>query len=298
MKQALNKVFVDGILSENNLKLSTYEKDGKTIEYIGGDFKLKTSHKDKVLEIPFYVFAKKMTNAGKINPAYTSMEKMLNTYISIASNGGENGATCLRISGATISMNDYVSEKSDEIVSYPRIMASFVKPIAKDDIKYNHFDVEFVVASKNMEVDKEGTETGRLKIKAVLPQYGDRVDVVDFYVANAAGIDYIEQNWQNNDTVHAKGYLNFTSTTSIELVEMAFGEPQERTKTISVSELMVESGDAPYEGEFAYDFDEIATAMKARKARLDELKAGKKSSGKATPKTPAKTSKSLSDLGF
>ena len=76
------------------------------------------------------------------------------------------------------------------------------------------------------------------------------------------------------------------------MVEVDFGEPQEETRTVSVSELIITGGNAtPLEGDFALDANDVQEALAARKAYLAELK-----DKKATQ--PAKKTAKPLDFGF
>ena len=74
LRQAENKVKLEGILSEIDIKPGSFVKDGKTVESIGGTIKVKVNQKingeDTVLEVPVHMFASKTTNKGTPNPAY------------------------------------------------------------------------------------------------------------------------------------------------------------------------------------------------------------------------------------
>ena len=82
------------------------------------------------------------------------------------------------------------------------------------------------------------------------------------------------------------------------MTEVDFGDPVEETRTISISELLITGGSStPLEGEFAYDQDEIMSALAERKVRLAELKENSKKGG--SKKAPAQASGNrFKDLGF
>lgn len=67
-------------------------------------------------------------------------------------------------------------------------------------------------------VDKEGVEVEpkKIEVTAILPRYGEKVDVIKLVATNPNVIDAIEQYWKTNDTFKANGRLNFTSQTHIE----------------------------------------------------------------------------------
>ena len=299
MRQAENIVRIEGILSEVNIEKGSFQKGTNTVESIGGSIQIKVAEPGKeVLEVPVSMFATKLTNAGKPNPAYESIERVMNEYTSIAAAGGEEGADRVRITKAAIQMNEYYNDK-ETLVSFPRINTSFITRIKKEECKPQAaFSTEFVVAELGEEINNEGEPTGRYKIRGVLPQYGGKVDVVTFYGESEGVIQAISTYWESGATVKAKGRLNFSSTTEEIIEEVDFGEPQKTVRTINVSELIITGGSQnPLEGEFAFDAGEIKTALAERMARLEESKNKKKKKGNAAPAQKA-SGIGASDIGF
>ena len=298
-----NSVKIEGILSEIDLEAGSYNKDGKTVEKIGGSIKVRVNQMlngaEVELDIPVYMFANKLTNKGTPNPAYASIERVMNEYKSIAA-VGIDAADRVRITGANIRMNEYYGQ-GDKLNSYPRINASFVTKVT-DMSKYNPeatFSAIFAIGSMSYEIDKDGVEvTDRYKIRGIMPQYGGSVDVIDFFATSPNVIDAVSSYWEQGDTVKINGKLNFSSKTEETVVQVDFGEPRVERKTVSVSELIITGGSqTPLEGDFAFDMDEIQTALEARQARLAEMKAKQKAKDtKAAPKATGK--KSMADLGF
>lgn len=290
-----NRVFLEGILSEIDLKEVETEKDGKKNDTIRGVIKVRVGQEinkePKTLEVPVHVYVNKITKAGSVNPSYTSMKEVMSSYKSIAASNLEQ-ADRVRISGAQITMNEFYDKKGS-FVSEPRIKASFVDKVTGD--KFNPeatFQLTFVVGKMIPEVDKDGIETGRLKLSAVVPKYGGKVDVVPLYGVNPNVVDVISSSWNEGDTVSCNGKLDFTSKTEVYMDNSGFGDPIKKTKTISVSDIIITGGDAePKEGELAIDTNEIKTALAARQEYLNSLK-----DKKAEPKAPAKNV--LNDLGF
>lgn len=303
LRQAENRVKVEGILSEIDLEQRTFSKrDGSQMEGISGKIIVKVNQpingEEKELMVPVHVFSYKLTNAGKPNPAYESLMLVKENFKSIAM-VGEQDADRIRITGANIRMNEYYSQDG-RLIAFPRITASFINKINAQDCKPEAtFSVEFVIANKEEEIDREGNVTGRLKVQAILPQYGGVVDVVPFYAESESVINAVEQYWQTGDTVKAHGRLNFSSRTEVTKVEVDFGEPIEQIRTISVSDLIITGGSqTAVSDEFAYDNNEIQAALSERKNRLEAMKEKNMSrtSTKATPS--ANPMAGFSDLGF
>ena len=299
LREAENIVRIEGILSETDLKYGSFEKNGNKVNSIGGVIKIQVNQEingeSVTLEVPVHMFASEYTNKGTKNPAYQSIERVMNEFTSIAAAGGAANADRVRITNGKITMNEYYG-RDGQLVSFPRITASFVSKIKADEMKpCATFATNFVVAKKMNEVDREGIETGRYKVTGIIPQYGGKVDVVEFVTSNKNVINAINQYWTENDTVSAQGRLNFSSKTETIVKEVDFCEPQETTRTISVSELILTGGSStPLEGDYAYDMNEIQTALAERKQRLEESK--NKNNG--TRKAPQKSSNGPIDLGF
>jgi hypothetical protein len=301
LRQAENKVKIEGILAETDLKYGSYVRNGETIENIGGSIKVLVEQtindQNVTLEVPVYMFSTKLTKAGKINPAYESIENVMKNFVSIAACGSKEQATKIRITSGNIRMNEFMGQ-GGTLVSQPRVNASFVGLATGEFKPEATFSLEFVMSECHYEVDNQGVELDppKLAIMTILPQYGGKVDVVKLTATNPNVISAIEQYWEAGNTYHASGRLNFSSTTKTEVIEEGFGEPQERTRTINVSEFIVTGGaQEPLDDEYAFDGNDIRTALAERKQRLEDMK-----NQQAQPKsTPAPTSsKGKFDLGF
>ena len=179
-------------------------------------------------------------------------------------------------------------------------MTSFVQKIAKSDCKPEAtFTAEFVVGAKNEEIGSNGDPTGRYRIDAIVPQYGGKVDVVPMYAQSEGVISAVSTYWEVGDTVKANGRLDFSATTETIIEEVDFGEPIEKTRTINRSDLIITGGSQePLEGDFAFDYSEIQSALADRKLRLEKQK-DKDMSRAASRQTPPQNAKNgFADLGF
>ena len=300
LRQAENRVRIEGILNEIDLEVKPMpRKDGSMMDGVTGKIIVKVNTANQELMIPIHLFAYKLTNAGKPNPAYESIVRVKNEFLSVAATGDENTADRIRITGGSIRMNEYYSQDG-RLISFPRINASFINKIRKEECKPEATcSVEFVVAQKKEEVDRNGEPTGRLVVNAILPQYGGMVDVVPFYAESDSVINAISQYWNEGDTVTANCRLNFTTKIETSYEEVDFGEPIERTRTTSISDIVIIGGSqTPVSEAFAFDNTEIQEALTQRKARLEAMKDRSMSrvSQKVTP--GPNPSAGFADLGF
>ena len=196
-------------------------------------------------------------------------------------------------------MNEFYSADG-RFISYPRVHASFVNKISASECKSEAtFQTEFVVANKSEELDKNGEPTGRYRVDAIVPQYGNRVDVIPLYAQSAGVIDAISTYWEIGDTFAASGRLDFSASTEVILKEVDFGEPIEEVRTINKSDLIITGGSQePISGEAAYDNAEIQAALADRKARLAESKEKDMSRSSSKQAPPKKSQNGFDDLGF
>lgn len=301
LRQAVNIVNVEGILSEMDFSDGSYQKDGRAVEYIRGTVKVLVNQNiggvPTPMEIPVFYFTNKYTKAGELNPAYTSLTTAREQFVSMAAAGGEPGADAVYIRGE-LQMNEYYG-RDGKLYSYPRIRASFINRVDKNRIAPKaEFTVEAMIANMAFKTDSEGVEVEPkvLDIKGIVPGWGGRVDVVDFVCKDPKKIEGITSLWDTNDTVKLNGRLNFTSKTEVVYEEVAIGDPIEKQRTTTVNELIIERGSAPYEEENAYDLSEIQQGLADRKIRLAKEKERQETK---TRKAPAKdVSKGALDLGF
>ncbi len=303
LRQAENRVKVEGILAEIDIKPGQFNKNGQMMDSIGGHIIVKVTQKisgeEKELAIPVHMFASKLTNKGTPNPAYESIKKIADEYVSIAaSENGEDGADRVRITSGNIRMNEYYSQDG-RLISFPRVNASFVNRINKSDCKPEAtYTTEFVVANKSEEI-KNDEPTGRYRIDAIVPQYGGKVDVVPMFAQSEGVIDAISTYWNVGDTVKANGRLDFSATTETIIEEVDFGEPIEKTRTLNRSELIITGGSQePLEGDFAFDNAEIQSALADRKLRLEKQKDKDMSRTSSRQTPPQKSNSGFADLGF
>lgn len=306
-RQAENKVRIEGILSEIDLKYGSYTKNGEQVETIGGSVKVlveqEINNAPVKLEVPVYMFSQKYTKKKTISPAYESIEKIMKEFVSIAAAGSAAQADKVRITKGEIRMNEFPGQKG--IVSQPRIHSNFMSRAIGDFKPEATFSLEFMVSSMNRVVDSDNVEIepAKLAINVIVPQYTAEgasvmnVDLVTLYAVSPNVINAIESYWEAGGCYKASGRLLFSSRTEEVIEEVDFGEPQHSVRTVNVSEFIVTGGSqAPLEGDFAFDIDDIKAGMAARKQRIEDMKNGKNDQSKRVPVQNG--AKGKLDLGF
>lgn len=290
---ALNEVAIEGILSEVKLQEGT-DKDNNPA--IFGEYKIRTTNVidgiEYNVEIPVRVYQSKITKNKKNNPAYDSAMKIMKDYVSIAA-GGVEKATAVRLPEKSTSLqeNFFMSKTTNQMVFGSGIRASFINEINKADMTPGaNFKAIVVIGELTDEIVND-EETGRLILKGVLPQWGGKVDVIDFIVANRRVADHIRNNWQKGDTVLIGGRINFTSVVETGTQsENTFGEVMTSSRTKSVREYIITGGhEEPLtEEEGAYAMEDIAEALQERQGRIEAAKS----------KAAAETKKPAPSFGF
>lgn len=299
-----NVAYIEGILAENGLKEFSYDKDGQKVEAIGGEIKIRVdtqiNKKDVTLDIPVRVFSKKLTKEGAVSKIYTSLKTVKETFVSIAASDIDK-ADRVRITSGKVAMNEFWN-KNNEFISEHEITTNFINRISKENCNPDAtFDLTFMIGKMSKELDDEGIETGRLKITAIVPKFGGRVDVIPLIAENKGVIEAITQYWEEGNTVTAQGKLNFSVATEKDSAKdkyLGFGEIVNRPqKTKQVSELIISGGNPePYAEGLALNADEVKIALKERQVYIDSLK--DKKTTKAAPKVVASSSSNAIDLGF
>lgn len=287
MTQSTNKINVVGKLLDaviNDGSLS----DGRKYKRANVTVRVTQTYggREETSEIPVSMFAAQYTQQNKPNPGYAQIEAL--AEMKTAQMVGIDNADTVRISGANLRENNFVSRNSGQLINGWQINTSFVSTGGKTDVA--SFLIDIYIMDMHPETDREGDETGRLVIKGGIVQYQGRLDVLEFIVENPDTVDYIERNWNIDDTVQVKGRIRVTSTEEkAAATESSWGEDIPETSTRTVRELIVTKGsDEPFEEDFAYDKTDIKKAFNVRKALIEQLQIdAKKGAAPKAAKEPA-----------
>lgn len=288
MKASDNDVNVVGILSELDIKQGT-SKNNK--DYVIATAKVRVDQEVNGImtesEIPVKFMSMKKKKDGTDNPMYDRIVNYGEQFTSLAAADNPNEASRVSIVGS-ISENSYTGQ--DGILREGwQVDGRFMNKAKKDEKEKATFSLTSVIGRITDE-EKNGEPTGRLNVKATIIGWAGRADVINF-VAEQGAKAHIEQNWEVGETVIMTGRIIFCQKTETKLVEVGFGEPMEKTITVSKREVVITGGSpSGLEEQLSYDESEIKNALAERKARLDEAASMAKSS--------AKTQKPVKDFGF
>ena len=259
LRQANASVEVAGIVSSKDLKFD--QKDGSKV--ITGSVYVEI---DETNIVRFGVYAKEKTNKGESNPAYQGLLTVMNEYRTIADNGREH-ADKVYVKG---DLSPYVAQNGKEAVSQKASFFNRVQKIENYSPKAE-FEVEVYIASLVPEVDKEGTETGRLLVKGWVPTYSGIEPIT--LVAPEDLAESIQNMFEADQTVEFSGDLINNRVEIRTEIPMAIGKPKIKTETSYKNELRITGASEAYEegvtAEKPYDKETIRLAINEHKAKQE-----------------------------
>ncbi len=292
-----NNGVIEGILSEIDLNTRVWNNNdvisGKVIVKVVAP--VVKDGPEVECEIPVQFFVKKMTNNGTENPAYTDLNKILTEGKSIAA-VGEEAADCVRITSARVVMNEYYS-RSGQFVSFPRVNGSFIRVIPRNQMMPKaSADIDLIIKDIKHETDRDGVETGRLFINGINIGFNNYTDILPIVTENPEYISAIEAVYQPGDAITASVRLFFSQKTEKTYQEVEIGDPIERVRTISVSDLIISAISRNDRLIEMYSGEDVRKCLEARNARLEDRKEKNQQTG--TVERNQSSAKSRIDIGF
>lgn len=267
LKQADAFVRVEGILAEKNLE-ATKDKNGGDI--IRGDITVKV---DDTHSVVLNVYVGALTSKGAENPAYKGMNTVLNEYHSIAE-VGEEAATRVRCNRGSLQPNTFIDRNGD-VRTNIRYSASFLTRVDETSKTpyYPHaeFEVEGYIKTITEEKDKEGEDTGRLKVSILVPTYNS-IEPMDIMIPVDMANDF-GNIFEPGETFRAYGVLENNVIVKEREVKMALGAPRIEKDYTYIDERILTGGSEPYPEETAYSSEAIRKALTDREMRIEEMKA-------------------------
>lgn len=295
MRQSKNVCRIVGLVNSVEVRRDIIKSSG--MDYISIKMDVNTGTPDSPNPVKVEAFASKMKKDGSPNKIYKELDERVSKMKTVEKDGLDR-AQKVRITTATMKENVFVVDDGEREVSIPVFSSNFFNEAAPTDNFEATFEVEIVVAKKEMETASDGTETGRMIVTGIIADYGDKVSVVKFIVENPNAIAFFKNQVDEADTMSIRGKINNLVTTSEEVITPAFGEPIHNTRTKTLRELIITAGQNPYLSTDANAFAaaEISAALDVRAANIKKLKEEAKKAPSA-PKADAKGKKS-SGFGF
>jgi len=273
LRQAENRVSLTGVLLEKEIRES---KPNAAKPFKTARLTIATGDTE---QHQIEMFAMKYKNDGTENGMYKGIETIENDFKSVAEVGEEN-ADKVTTNAGRIQLNDYVGGDG-QLKSFPQLSTPFINRVETSETYEPEatFSVECVVDRVVSEMDKEGNETGRVKLFTFIPLYGGQVIPFEFLV-HKDGSPYVEDNYTKGDTVSVHGQIINKKLTVESEKEMGFGQPQKVIKYETTREYLVLGGTPVYEEDSTntYNTDAIRQALTEREVYLEGLKKKKQDS--------------------
>ena len=284
MEQGTNRINIVGTLLDTTFR-SGKTADGRAYESATMTIRVTQTFggREEVSEIPVSMFASQYTRQNKPSAAWAQLQEL--KKLKTAQNGGIEEAATVRINNASLRENNFVS-RNGNLVSSWQINTNFLSD--GKAAEGATFAIDVFILDMHPEEDREGEPTGRLILKGGIVQYGGKLDVVEFVVEDPNSVDYVERNWNVNDTLQVRGRIRVTSVEEKNTSSTGgWGEEIPQATTRFVRELVITSGDdAAREEEFAYDVTDIRKAFNVRKAMIEQLQVDAKQKSAKTAAAP------------
>ena len=278
LRQTNAKAFVEGVVSEKDLKVVTEEGKNK----ITGHLTVKTSD---VNFIKFNVNVNEKTKNNTDNKTYAGIQTVMNEYKSIAE-VGEEEATRVKVSG---DISPFTGKNGEKIVSYKSNFFNRLKADEELEPKAE-FSIELFISGINPEIDAEGVETGRTIVSGWMPTYNG-IEPIDL-VAEGEVAQAVDSGFEVGQTVEFYGEIINNRIETVTEIPVKIGKPRKKVTVEIKNDLIITGASEAYEEgitpELPYEADTIQAAIQERANRLEEEKA--KAQSGAKPTTNAKPS--------
>lgn len=269
-EQALNRVNIVGKLLDTTFREGKLE-DGRPYESVNMTIRVTQTYggREETSDIPVSMFAAKYTKKNTSNPGYEQVVALRSAKT--VQNVGIDAADTVRINSGSLRENNFVT-KSGQLINGWQLNTSFIN-VGGSATDVASFTTDIYILDMRSEEDRDGDTTGRLIIKGGVVQYGGNLDIFEFIVENPDAVNYIERNWNINDTVNVKGRIRVTAVeVKASGTESSWGEEIPEMTTRTIRELIITKGDDEgKEEDLAYDPSEIKKAFNARKAKIEQL---------------------------
>lgn len=297
MANMMNNGIVEGILAEIDLQERVWNNSDVISGKVVVRVKAPVVKNGPVVEcdVPVSFFSKKLTSNGGVNPSYSDLNTILHEGKSIAAVGIEQ-ADAVRLTSVRVTMNEYYG-RDGRFISFPRVNGSFIRIIPKTQMNPTaKVDMDFIIRDMKHETDKDGIETGRFFINGINIGFNDYTDIIPIVTENPEYISSIEAVYQPGDAITASVRLNFSQKTETTYQEVEIGDPIERTRTITVSDLVIAAINRNNRLIEMYSSEQVKSALEKRNQRIENKKiSGQKA---ATTERTQNVAQSRIDLGF
>ena len=273
-KDAVNRIVVEGYLKDNTLATAT-SKDG--VEYISGNITVATVDG---MEYTLRYYSSKLKKDGTENKNYASLANALPSKTTTCAHLLETGSVRTfeeaKVSSSLVRCTGEMREefwkgRDGDIHTMIRLRGISVRILAGKE-SFNpkaEFTLDAYIETLRPEVDKEGDETGRALIEAVVPLYGGSASKMTLVGSPDNGVsDFILSNWTAGNTYLMRGDLVKLRKETIQAAPAvaSFGKKEEPRKVVEfIDERVITGGNVdPYDEENTFTREEITEMLVKR----------------------------------
>lgn len=296
--QSENHVTIKGILSTLEIEEKT-TADNR--DYVVGKATIKVDQdvNGKMIscEPTVRFFSMKYTTTGSLNQLYPRIVAYKDQFKSLAACPEDQPelASKVEINNADISENVWIDASGNPQSTF-QINGRFMNHARNYDENPEQaatFELgSVVVLGKSREV-VNGEETGRLKVKTAVIGYNGKVNLIELIADSESAVTFIENNWEEGDTVNVSGYINVSKRVKTWMEPQGFGPDIKRTKTESCKELIILGGSPSGADEScSYNVDDVKMGLKARQEYVEAQKSRTRANNATS------TSKKSNQFGF
>jgi hypothetical protein len=260
MKKVINKTTVEGILVEKDLRAGVAQNSGTA--YVAGKLQVETTE-GNVITVEVYESEK--TSKGLANQKYPVLKGIFDN--GQAKHDGAANPTKLRIASA-LGTNDWFN-KEGELVSSLINRGGFVNVSSSINPKAD-FEVDAVIKSVQPEL-RNGEETGRVYVNAIIFNYANQALPAKFVVENKAGVKYFT-GIEPMTFIKIWGDQVNSTITNEKTEESAFGDAKVVKSSFTRKEFVITGANTEAYDESQLTANELQAALQARNLYIAELK--------------------------
>lgn len=255
-----NKVELIGKVAEIEVREG---KTKKEVPYVSGTIKIETSQ-DNIIPVDF--FAQKVNAKGNESPLYKSLLTVAKDYKSIADVGREE-ASIVKIDSGEVIENIFSPDGTGIFRGF-KINSNFFN--RKTEEPMNKFTIEGIFLNAREEIEKD-VPTGTLIVSLLYLGYENAPHVLDFYVSNPAGVEYIKNTVSEGQLIKFAGKVIVSEEITEKTETAAFGEPIVTYSRKISRRLEVSSAGAPVDA--PHSMDDIQKFLATREGNITTIKA-------------------------
>ncbi len=280
LKEAKNNVYIEGILAEKTVYRGKTDKgvDTLTVNLV---IRIEEGY-----EVPVSLRANKMTNDGRENSIYKSLETVIEEYKTIADVGLEE-AEKVKISSGKLVHNIYKG-KDGVVRKSQSIKSNFVNRIKEtDEFKPQaRFTVEGIVKGI-VDVTNDDGDLIEQKMEFLIPVYGGKLNVVTLNICSPEAMEYTADNLAKGTYMVFDGVIKLIKEKTEKVIKRDFGADRVETtfKTINKYEMV----GASVLDEETWDTKEIGEAVKELENYITEVQNREATTKQQNQQVPTQT---------